>query len=1192
MKVPCIKAASILATMALGGAALASGEPGQQPRRSLLWPSTGAEGCVTPACTSPHHGAGCASLLPGYRRGVCLHVPSCRPLSYLSDDELNAMLTEVCYDRKNPPPRAIIEQIENMTHQVVRELQTRYNTTFAWHGTVGQPRHLTYSFVPDGLHIPSNPVVSGDPSGNSNLFAKLDSDFFVLGGRGVWVGMFDYCFNRWSQVTGLSYQRVDDDGAAWGTAGAAGQRGDIRIGGRRIDGEGGILGWNNFPNNGGDMLFDTTEISWALPLFTNPAYQRFQNVLYHEHGHGMGLLHVCPTNNSKLMEPYISLAFYGPQHDDFRGAQRLYGDAYESNDTPGTATNIGTIAVGQVLVPSALSNAGLNEYVPANVTLTSIDRTADQDFFRLSTAGSVAISVIATPIGYNYDTANQVSGNCLSGEFIDSARTALLVAEVIASNGTTVLGSGTAAATGSAASALAVTVPPGDFFVRVRASGTVNENQMYQLQIIAGALPPPNNDNCVPPVILTPGVVYTQTNIGATNGGSASCVSNSYRDVWFALVTECPGTMRISTCGSSFDTVLSVYNNEINCAALTQIACNDDACGTRSIVEFPVTVATGYRIRVASFSSTASGEGTINILAEYLPPANDACVNAQVVTDGFQSGNLGNCGATNEELASCVLGSSADTWFRFNATADELLTVTACSLNFDPILTIYTGGCGSLTEVACDDDAGESGSACALTGTALLTTPVTAGQSYWIRVASVQGNTGFYGLLVSTRLGNDLCPDAYAIGNGSYTGTTVGSDRNSSASCRSGDTSGDVFYRWTATCNGTLTVDTCHPTTNFDTVLSVYSGSCASLIEVGCNDDSACGHHPGASRVSVAVMDGQTYTIRVAGYQAATGNFGLNVNSTPAAPVNDSCGSPTIIPGTGTFTGSTSCASTDDTSAGCAQSLSKDVWFLFTPLCSGTVEFNTFGSSFDTVLRVYTGSCGGLSQVVCNDDTGAGVQSSVVFNAVGGTAYRICLTGYNSTRVGDYTLNAIFPPNNPCSGAAMLIQEGSTTFDTTCAAASGAATCGLSNSSPALWYRFTASCSGEQKLQTCGSSFDTVLSAYTGDCAMPVQAACNDDGGCPGIRDSTITFQALAGTPILVRVSGYNNLRGSGVISHSCARLCPADFNNSGAVSVQDIFDFLAAYFANVPAADFNNSGAISVQDIFDYLAAYFAGCA
>jgi uncharacterized membrane protein len=54
---------------------------------------------------------------------------------------------------------------------------------------------------------------------------------------------------------------------------------------------------------------------------------------------------------------------------------------------------------------------------------------------------------------------------------------------------------------------------------------------------------------------------------------------------------------------------------------------------------------------------------------------------------------------------------------------------------------------------------------------------------------------------------------------------------------------------------------------------------------------------------------------------------------------------------------------------------------------------------------------------------------------------------------------------------------------------------------------------------------------------------------------------------------------------------CRADFNASGAVSVQDIFDFLSAYFASSPAADVNGVGGVTVQDIFDYLASYFAGC-
>jgi len=54
---------------------------------------------------------------------------------------------------------------------------------------------------------------------------------------------------------------------------------------------------------------------------------------------------------------------------------------------------------------------------------------------------------------------------------------------------------------------------------------------------------------------------------------------------------------------------------------------------------------------------------------------------------------------------------------------------------------------------------------------------------------------------------------------------------------------------------------------------------------------------------------------------------------------------------------------------------------------------------------------------------------------------------------------------------------------------------------------------------------------------------------------------------------------------------CVVDFNCSGTLGSQDIFDFLAAYFINDPSADFNNSNSITVQDIFDFLAAFFAGC-
>lgn len=54
---------------------------------------------------------------------------------------------------------------------------------------------------------------------------------------------------------------------------------------------------------------------------------------------------------------------------------------------------------------------------------------------------------------------------------------------------------------------------------------------------------------------------------------------------------------------------------------------------------------------------------------------------------------------------------------------------------------------------------------------------------------------------------------------------------------------------------------------------------------------------------------------------------------------------------------------------------------------------------------------------------------------------------------------------------------------------------------------------------------------------------------------------------------------------------CPADTNNGGTVTVQDLFDFLGMWFASDCRADFNNAGGVSVQDLFDFLAAWFAGC-
>lgn len=74
----------------------------------------------------------------------------------------------------------------------------------------------------------------------------------------------------------------------------------------------------------------------------------------------------------------------------------------------------------------------------------------------------------------------------------------------------------------------------------------------------------------------------------------------------------------------------------------------------------------------------------------------------------------------------------------------------------------------------------------------------------------------------------------------------------------------------------------------------------------------------------------------------------------------------------------------------------------------------------------------------------------------------------------------------------------------------------------------------------------------------------------------------VAGSASAARLATWSTIRPS---------LCPADFNGSGAVTVQDVFDFLAAYFAMDSDADFNGVGGVSLQDLLDFLAAYLGGC-
>ncbi len=77
----------------------------------------------------------------------------------------------------------------------------------------------------------------------------------------------------------------------------------------------------------------------------------------------------------------------------------------------------------------------------------------------------------------------------------------------------------------------------------------------------------------------------------------------------------------------------------------------------------------------------------------------------------------------------------------------------------------------------------------------------------------------------------------------------------------------------------------------------------------------------------------------------------------------------------------------------------KSVWFKWIASESTDMVISTFGSSFDTVLAVYTGdNLADLSEVISNDDTSrSDLTSRVRFDAIAGTTYYIAIDSYWDT---------------------------------------------------------------------------------------------------------------------------------------------------------------------------------------------------
>ncbi|MFN7021798.1 MAG: hypothetical protein ACK4WH_10795, partial [Phycisphaerales bacterium] len=758
------------------------------------------------------------------------------------------------------------------------------------------------------------------------------------------------------------------------------------------------------------------------------------------------------------------------------------------------------------------------------------------------------------------------------------------------------------------------------FFVRV--AGTNDSFGPFELRMYTAQA----NDLCANAVLLQPGVAAAGRVTPAVGTEQTEACAPSAGDVWYSYLARVSGPHTFETCGADFDTVLSVFSACPGVPGSAELACDDDGCGVAggaSRVTVDLTVGQTYFLRVAGkLSGQEWAFGSFMIVGDVATPANDTCSGALPLGLGLPVVSA-TFGADGTDVSSCGGNDGADVWYRFIPPETGAYEFSTCASVLDTVLSVFAG-CGG-AEVGCSDD--EPAVCGSGAKSAALTVGLTAGQTYVLRVAGASGQTGRFRLLaVRVPATNSACggatPPALPVGT-AIGGTLSGASASGFAGCE-GVPTADVYYTFTPVQTRAYQIDTCGSV--FEVALSVHDGCPPGGEELACSrfDLGECGGGVVGSAVTPVLRAGRTYTVRVARREdAGAGPFQVLV--TPVSPVNDSCDRAEALD-LGTQRLGTTVGATGTDLTPCAMGDTRDVWFRFVPDLSGSYEFQTCvvpgGAAMDTTLAVFEdcpGEPGATGvPIACNDDDpgacadeppgGTARFSRVIVRLEAGRDVLLRVSGVGGAQ-GSFRLLATYarPANDLCAEA-RVVSAGAHLFDTLGATSdpiSADQSCGLPVN-PVLndvWFRYAAPASGAVVVNACESTFDTVLtvSLAPAGCAPgagPV-AACNDDFDCDGNpatveRGSRVAFAAAAGQAYLIRVGSRAGDRGAGVlrISQQGVGSCPCDWDRSGSLTLQDVFEFVNGWFNG--QGDFNGSGQTTLGDLFEFLGCYLsppAGC-
>lgn len=149
-----------------------------------------------------------------------------------------------------------------------------------------------------------------------------------------------------------------------------------------------------------------------------------------------------------------------------------------------------------------------------------------------------------------------------------------------------------------------------DFYVRDICAGPSTSNDV--LTNFTTLSPPPVNDDCANAIPVFGGYSISGfSTVGATVEAvdPTSCTLNDFSAVWFEYTPSCNTDVLVNTCGSSYDTNISIWDD---CSYSNELACNDDdnanigpcgGAGFTSAVQWTALAGVTYYIRIGGFNN-------------------------------------------------------------------------------------------------------------------------------------------------------------------------------------------------------------------------------------------------------------------------------------------------------------------------------------------------------------------------------------------------------------------------------------------------------------------------------------------------------------------------------------------------------------------------------------------------------------